>query len=154
MKRITKIYAVIFALIASVIMALPVSAAAEAGKEISAVTLTTASKKVSISKCKITVAKTVTYTGKAIKPKVTVKYGKKVLKSGKQYKVTYSANKKVGTAKIKITGIEKKGYTGSKTVSFKIVPAKPSLSVKSSTASTVTLSWKKAKGATKYVDYR
>lgn len=154
MKRITKIYAVIFALIASVIMALPVSAAAEAGKEISAVTLTTASKKVSISKCKITVAKTVTYTGKAIKPKVTVKYGKKVLKSGKQYKVTYSANKKVGTAKIKITGIEKKGYTGSKTVSFKIVPAKPSLSVKSSTASTVTLSWKKAKGATKYVVYR
>lgn len=154
MKRITKIYAVIFALIASVIMALPVSAAAEAGKEISAVTLTTASKKVSISKCKITVAKTATYTGKAVKPKVTVKYGKKTLKSGKHYKLTYSANKKVGTAKIKITGIKKNGYTGSKTVSFKIVPAKPSLRVKSSTASTVTLSWKKAKGATKYVVYR
>lgn len=154
MKRLSKIYAVIFAIIASVVMALPVSAAAEAGKAVSAVTLTTASKKVSISKCKITVKKTATYTGKAVKPKVTVKYGKKTLKSGKHYKLTYSANKKVGTAKIKITGIEKNGYTGSKTVSFKIVPAKPSLKVKSSTASSVTLSWKKAKGATKYVVYR
>ena len=104
MKRNSKIYAVIMALVASLLMALPVSAAAEAGREASAATLVTASKKVSISKCKITVAKSVSYTGKALKPKVTVKYGKKKLKSGKHYKLTYSSNKKIGTAKIKITG--------------------------------------------------
>ena len=154
MKRNSKIYAVIMALVASLLMALPVSAAAEAGREVSAATLVTASKKVSISKCKITVAKSVSYTGKALKPKVTVKYGKKKLKSGKNYKLTYSSNKKIGTAKIKITGISKGGYTGSKTVSFKIVPKKPVISVKNSTSSTVNLSWKKVSGAKNYVVYR
>lgn len=154
MKRISKIYAVIFALAACFIMALPVSAASESGKASQTATLVTASKKVNISKCKITVAKTAVYTGKALKPKVTVKYGKKTLKSGKHYKLTYSENKKIGTAKIKITGISKGGYTGSKTVSFKIVPKKPAAKIKSSTANTVTLSWKKISGAKSYYVYR
>lgn len=46
-----------------------------------------------ISKCKVTLSKTsYNYTGKACKPKVTVKYKKKTLKSGKDYTVTYSNN--------------------------------------------------------------
>lgn len=154
MKRISKISALIFAVIASLIMALPVGAVAEAGKEYSAVGLTTASNKVDISKCKITYSKSVSYTGNALKPKVTVKYGKKTLKSGTHYKVKYSSNKKIGTAKITITGISKKGYTGSKTVSFKIVPAKPSVKVSNKTTSSATLSWNKVKGANKYIIYR
>lgn len=61
-----------------------------------------------------------TYTGKAIKPKVTVKYDGKTLKEKTDYTVSYSNNKKAGTAKVKITG---KGiYSGSCTKSFKIKP--------------------------------
>ena len=81
-----------------------------------------ASKKVHISNCKISLAaSSVTYNGKAQKPKVTVTYGKNTLKSGTHYTVKYSSNKNVGTAKVTVTGIDKNGYTGSKTLSFKIV---------------------------------
>lgn len=62
------------------------------------------------------------YTGKAIKPAATVKYGSTKLKSGTDYKVSYSANTKVGTATIKITGLGKYGGTLKKT--FKIVTPK------------------------------
>lgn len=59
------------------------------------------------------------YTGKAIKPTVTVKNGKTKLKAGTDYSLTYKNNKKVGTATITITG--KGNYTGSRNVTFKIV---------------------------------
>ena len=58
------------------------------------------------------------YNGKAKKPSVTVKdiKGKVINKSN--YSVTYSSNKKVGTAKVKIKF--KNNYKGSKTLTFKI----------------------------------
>ena len=81
-----------------------------------------ASKTVHISNCKIKLAvSSVTYNGKAQKPKVTVTYGKKTLKLGTHYTVKYSSNKNVGTAKVTVTGVSKNGYSGSKTLSFKIV---------------------------------
>lgn len=81
-----------------------------------------ASKTVHISNCKIKLAvSSVTYNGKAQKPKVTVTYGKKTLQEGKHYTVKYSSNKNVGTAKVTVTGVSKNGYSGSKTLSFKIV---------------------------------
>lgn len=108
-----------------------------------------------ISKCKITVASSVKYTGKALKPAVKVKYGSRVLTQGKHYTVTYSSNKKIGVAKVTIKAIKSSGYTGSKTVSFKIVPAKAtSLKATSKTTSSVKLTWKAVKGATGYVVYR
>ena len=59
------------------------------------------------------------FTGRAIKPGVTVWYGKTKLRNGKDYKVAYKNNVKAGTASIVITG---KGiYGGSKTIKFKIV---------------------------------
>lgn len=45
------------------------------------------------------------YTGSALKPTVTVKYGSKNLKSGTDYNVTYSNNTEPGTATAKVTGI-------------------------------------------------
>jgi len=81
-------------------------------------------KTVSISKTKIKVVSAVAYTGKALKPAVKVTYGKKTLKAGKNYTVKYSNNKNIGVGKITITGIKKGGYTGSKTVTFKILPAR------------------------------
>ena len=59
------------------------------------------------------------YTGRAITPTVKVYYLGLRLKRGTDYTVTYTANRSVGTAKCKITGKGK--YTGTRTVSFKIV---------------------------------
>ena len=74
---------------------------------------------VSVSKCKVTLSKkTYTYTGKAIKPKVTVSYKDKTLKKGTDYKVTYSNNKNVGKGTVKVKGIG--SYSGSVKVTFKI----------------------------------
>ncbi len=42
-----------------------------------------------ISSCKFSVASSVVYTGKRLKPAVKVKYGKKTLKAGKHYTVKY-----------------------------------------------------------------
>lgn len=58
------------------------------------------------------------YTAKALKPKVKVTYKGKVLAENKDYTVTYSNNKKIGTAKVTITG--KGDYTGTKTAAFTI----------------------------------
>lgn len=151
MKRYSKIISTTIALLAAFIMALPMNAAAAAAKETGSFTLTEAAKK--ISSCKITVASSVAYTGKVLTPKVTVKYGNTTLKKGTHYTVKYSSNKAIGTAKITITGIKKNGYTGTKTVSFKIVPGKPTVKA-TTTTNSVTLTWGKVKGATKYVVYK
>ena len=81
-----------------------------------------------IKKAVITVAKA-TYTGKALKPKVTVKYNGKTLKAGTHYTLAYKNNVKVGTGSVTITG--KGVYAGKVTKSFKIVAAKPKWVLKS-----------------------
>ena len=60
-----------------------------------------------------------TYTGKAITPTVKVSFWGSRLKRGTDYTLTFSNNRSVGTAKVVIKG--KGDFTGSKTVSFKIV---------------------------------
>lgn len=71
-----------------------------------------------ISKVKVAKISTRKYTGKAVKPTVTLTDGKYKLKKGVDYTVTYKNNKKKGTASVIITG---KGiYTGKKTIGFKI----------------------------------
>ena len=65
-----------------------------------------------------------TYTGKAIKPSVTVKLAGKTLKSGTDYSVSYSNNTNIGTAKVTISG--KNNYTGSVCKTFSI--KKPEIS--------------------------
>lgn len=91
-----------------------------------------------------------TYTGKAIKPSITIKDGSKKLVSGTDYTVTYKNNTKPGKATATITG--KGDYTGTKTVTFNIAPKKVKLSAKTSGAGAV-LSWKKSTGATGYEIY-
>ena len=80
-----------------------------------------AAKTVNIADCVITV-KNQTYTGKALKPAVTVKYGTVTLKKNTDYTLTYKNNKKAGTATVTVTG--KGNYTGSKAVKFKIAAVK------------------------------
>lgn len=89
------------------------------------------------------------YTGKAIKPSVTVKYGTQTLKQGTDYTVAYRNDAKPGKATITITG--KGNYTGTQKVTFTIVPKKVAISsAKSSKKKTATITWKKAEGASGY----
>ncbi len=92
-----------------------------------------------------------TYTGKAIKPAVTVKDGDKKLVKGTDYTVSYKNNTKIGTASVTIKG--KGSYTGEKTLTFKIVPAKTTLKVSKKSDTKATFSWTAVKGAEKYQLY-
>ena len=87
------------------------------------------------------------YTGKAIKPSVTVKDGTKTLVKGTDYTISYKNNKNIGTATVTITG--KGSYTGTKSLTFKIIPAKATLAAKKSNGK-YALSWKKVTGIDKY----
>ena len=87
--------------------------------------------KAKLDSCEINGGTTLKYTGKAIKPKVTVKQfvrqssGKVeqvVLKEGRDYRLSYLNNISPGTATIVATGTGK--YTGTLTAYFKIVKEK------------------------------
>ena len=91
------------------------------------------------------------YTGKAIKPSVTVKDGDTKLKKGTDYTVSYKNNKNIGTASVTIKG--KGDYTGSKTIDFKIVPAKTKLKASKQSDTKIKLTWDKVKNAEKYQIY-
>lgn len=70
----------------------------------------------------VTGLKAQTYTGKEIKPKITVKDGitGKKLKAGKQYPLSYENNVNAGTGMIVIHGVG--AYSGEKHISFTIQP--------------------------------
>ncbi len=95
------------------------------------------------------------YTGKALTPTVVVKDGKKKLVNGTNYTVTYKNNKKIGTATVTITGMGE--YTGTKTLKFRIVPPKTTLTSKPGKTSggwkRATLSWEGSAGADGYQIY-
>ncbi len=105
------------------------------------------SSKKNVSKLKYSTVSNKTYTGKAIKPGITVKDGSKTLKNGKDYTLTYSANKNPGKATITIKG--KGNYTGSVKKTFNIVPKAPSLKVASSKKSAKVTT--KSTGANGYI---
>lgn len=62
-----------------------------------------------------------TWTGKALKPEVTVTFNGVTLENGTDYKVAYENNVAPGTATVTVTG--KKYYTDSKQATFTIAPA-------------------------------
>jgi hypothetical protein len=66
-----------------------------------------------------------TYTGTKIQPALNVSYNGKALAPGTDYDVVYGANTSIGKGTVSITG--KGGYTGTKAVSFKIIPKKNSV---------------------------
>ena len=110
------------------------------------------------------------YTGKAIKPKFAVSDGTTTLKENEDYNVTYESNTNVGTANIKITGIDP--YVGTIEQSFQILPVAEEITPDDSSSgnggSTITapakvkirkitaakkkltLTWKKVAGARGY----
>ena len=110
-------------------------------------------KKLDISSATVNSISSKTYTGASIKPSVTVKLNNKTLKLNTDYKVSYSNNKNIGTAKILIKGIGK--YDGEKTVTFNIIPSKvTNLKSSKKTYNSITLSWDKIDNVTGYKVYR
>lgn len=103
--------------------------------------------KSNIKKQEISVASSVTYTGKNLKPKVKIKG----LKEGKDFKVEYTNNKKIGTGSVKITGIGH--FKGSVTKTFEIKIDKPDVTVKTK-SNGINISWKSVAGAKSYEIYR
>ena len=93
-----------------------------------------------------------TYTGKAITPSITVKYGrggdKITLRKGTDYTVTFTNNKKIGNGKIVIKGIN--AFKNTVTIKLKIRPAKTKITKKKATKKKITVKYKKSKGVTGY----
>ena len=88
------------------------------------------------------------YTGKNITQSITVKYNGKTLKNGTDYTVSYSNNKKIGTATVKIAG--KGSYTGTVTKTFKINPAKQEIQKLTAKSKAFFVDWAQKGSATGY----
>lgn len=101
-----------------------------------------------ITKASVSGISTKTFTGKAITQNVTVKVGNTVLKNGTDYTVSYSNNKKVGKATVKITGKGK--YGGVITKTFKINPAKQEIQKLTAKSKAFFIDWAQKGSATGY----
>ncbi len=101
-----------------------------------------------ITKATVSDISTKAFTGKAITQNVTVKVGNTVLKNGTDYTVSYSNNKKVGKATVKITGKGK--YGGVITKTFKINPAKQQIQKLTAKSKAFFVDWAQKGSATGY----
>lgn len=88
----------------------------------------------------VTLSKTAfAYTGKAVTPAVTVKLGGKVVSKTNYTVIMSSGRKSLGTYKVKVS--MKGYYSGSKTVTFKIVPKGTSVAKTASGSKSFTVRW-------------
>ncbi len=101
-----------------------------------------------ITKATVSGISTKAFTGKAITQNVTVKVGNTVLKNGTDYTVSYSNNKKVGKATVKITGKGK--YGGVITKTFTINPAKQEIQKLTAKSKAFFIDWAQKGSATGY----
>lgn len=101
-----------------------------------------------ITKASVSGISTKAFTGKAITQNVTVKVGNTVLKNGTDYTVSYSNNKKVGKATVKITGKGK--YGGVITKTFTINPAKQEIQKLTAKSKAFFVDWAQKGSATGY----
>ena len=101
-----------------------------------------------ITKATVSGISTKAFTGKAITQNVTVKVGNTVLKNGTDYTVSYSNNKNVGKATVKITGKGK--YGGVITKTFKINPAKQEIQKLTAKSKAFFVDWAQKGSATGY----
>ena len=105
-----------------------------------------------ISRCSVSKVTDQNYTGKTQKPLVTIKDGSKVLAKNVDYTISYSHNKKIGTATITIKG--KGNYSGTFKRTFKIVSATiTGLKASAQKTTSVKLSWSKKSKITGYQVY-
>ena len=101
----------------------------------------------SLAKAKVT-AKAQVYSGKAIKPAVTVTMNGVTLVKGTDYTVKYANNTNIGKATVTVTGIG--GYTGTAKGSFAINPKAVSKLTLKAGSKQLTVSWQKGAGGVIY----
>lgn len=75
-------------------------------------------RKTAISKASLSLASSMPYTGKEICPGVKLTYKKVILTEGRDYTLSFTNNKEIGTAKVVIKGVGK--YYGERSKTFKI----------------------------------
>ncbi len=108
--------------------------------------------KAALKDAKITLSKTsYVYDGNYKKPTVTVKIDDTVIETA-NYTVKYSNNKSIGTGKVTVTAAGN-NLTGTKNVSFKIVPKTPVISL-SRAYGEIEISWNRVSNADGYQIYR
>jgi len=88
------------------------------------------------------------YNGKAQKPVPVLTYNNLSLVPGVDYTCTYSKNKSIGVATVTVTG--QGNYTGSRQLTFKILPRATAISKLKAASGKVTVGWKKVSGVTGY----
>lgn len=88
------------------------------------------------------------HTGKSLKPVPSLSYGGQPLAHGTDFSCAYANNKAVGTATVTVTGMG--NFTGSRTLSFRILPKATAISRLAAGKGKVTVSWKKISGVTGY----
>jgi len=107
---------------------------------------------VSLKDCKLSKIEDQVYTGKKIEPKLKLTYKGEALEKGKDYKVAWEDNKKIGIATVTITG--KGRYTGTKTEKFQILPRAVELTSLQAGSRQLAVFWKQGKGIDGYqVEY-
>lgn len=90
-----------------------------------------------------------TYTGKSVKPNVSIYAGQKKLKQNVDYKLKFADNIDVGYGKILVEGIGK--YTGKKSFTFAIKPQKTTIySISNNKKKSINVSWDYVVGAKNY----
>jgi hypothetical protein len=92
------------------------------------------------------------WTGKQIKPAVSIKVSGKLLVANTDYQVSYGANKFIGKGSVTVTG--KGNYTGAKTLTFKIVPKKNSVKKITVGKKSAKVYFKKVSAAQKVTGYQ
>lgn len=88
------------------------------------------------------------YSGKPIRPKLTVKINGKTLNADIDYTVVFVNNKNIGKATVKITG--KGDYTGTKNTTFNIIPKSVALTSLKAGKQSLTVKWKNGSGIDGY----
>lgn len=102
-----------------------------------------------LEEARVAPVKNQVYTGKKICPQLKATLGGKTLKEGKDYTVVYKKNRNTGKALAVLRG--RGAYTGSKTVSFSIIPRRMGKARgKEVQNRTVKLTWKRDPQATGY----
>ncbi len=92
-----------------------------------------------INKCAIAAIAVQTYSGKYLKPALSVKYYGKALTLNRDYTVEYTNNLNVGTASVKIKGIG--NYYGTYSTSFIIKPKKQKIKSVKKAKKALTIKW-------------
>ena len=77
----------------------------------------------SVKRCNLSDIPEQIFSGNALTPKPTVKYGSATLQEGTDYVLSWADNTKTGTGSVTVTGINK--YFASQTLTFKISAPKP-----------------------------